>query len=50
MVGWVSRSMGGPGQITNNLINQFCFEDICVYGWVGQWVNGCSQVILLNIK
>ena len=53
--------MGGPGQITNNLINldliemiQFCLKIYDFwrqpYPWVGQWVNRWGQVILLNIK
>ena len=59
VVRWVSGSMGGSGQITNNLINldiikiiQFCLKiyDLwrhshpLVGGWVGQWVNGRGQV------
>ena len=64
MVGWVSGSMGGSGQITNNLINldlieiiQFCLKiyDLSrhphpwVGVWVGQWVNGWGQVKSLTI-
>ena len=61
--GWVSWSMGGSGQITNNLINldliemiQFCLKiyDIVetpppMGGCVGQWVNEWGQVKSLTI-
>ena len=65
MVGCVSGSMGGSGEITNYLINldiieiiQFCLKIydlwrhllLWVGGWVVQWVNGWGQVILLNIE
>ena len=65
VVGWVSGSMGGSGEITNYLINldiieiiQFCLKiydlwrhlHLWVGGWVVQWVNGWGQVILLNIE
>ena len=65
MVGWVSGSMGGSGEITNYLINldiieiiQFCLKiydlwrpfHLWVGVWVVQWVNGWGQVILLNIE
>ena len=59
VVGWVSGSNGGSGQMTNNCINlelieiiQFCLKiyDLVrhphpwVGQWVGQWVNGWGQV------
>ena len=52
MVGCVSGSMGGSGEITNYLINldimeiiQFClkiydFGDTSTYGWVYGWLGG----------
>ena len=51
VVGWVSRSMGGSGEITNYLINldiieiiQFCLKIYDLWRhlhlWVGVWVVG----------
>ena len=51
MVGWVSGSMGGSGEITNYLINldvieiiQFCLKIYDLWRhlhlWVGVWVVG----------
>ena len=65
VVGWVSGSMGGSGEITNYLINlyiieiiQFCLKiydmwrhlHLWMGGWVDGWVNEWGQVILLNIE
>ena len=55
VAGWFSGSMGGSGQITNNLINldiieiiQFCLKiyDLLRHPhlWVDGWVNGLAHV------
>ena len=59
MVGWVTESMSGSGQMTKNLINldlikiiQFCLKIYDLWRqhhpwvgvWAGQWVNGWGQV------
>ena len=59
--GWFSRSMGGSGQITKNLINldlieiiQFCLKIYDLkrhrHPWVGVWVVGWVSGSMVWVK
>ena len=62
MDGLVSGSMGGSGQITNNLINldiieiiQFCLKiydcrDTPTHGWVCGWIDGSVDQWMGQVK